>query len=353
MAKKKWFEAAALDDGVIVSSRIRLARNLRKYPFPVRLGAEQAVAMLADMKNAVKNERNAVADAFTYINLSGAAEAVQNELLERHEISRELTLLEKPKALLRNERDYVYIMLNEEDHVRIQTIFPGENMEKAYEMADKIDDLIEESVEYAFDSDFGYLTACPTNTGTGMRASYMLHVPALEMSGQLTGIAQAITKFGMAMRGIHGEGSESMGGIVQISNQLTLGKSEQDILAGLKNVTKQVIEQEQQLRERLLADKRLELADRCFRAYGILTNCRRISTEEALRMLSDIRLGYVTGIFDKPRPRKTIYHMMMDVQPWSLQKLAGKKAVDTERDVLRAAYLNKMLADNTETTDKE
>ena len=348
MTQTKWYESPEVDRGVIISSRIRLARNLRKYAFPTRLSPTGAVAMIDEMKNAVKNERTVIADAFDFADLTDAPEAMLNELLERHAISREMIQRKGPKALLSNERDAVYILLNEEDHARIQTVFPGENIEKAFDMADKIDNLIEESVEYAFEGAFGYLTSCPTNTGTGMRASYMLHVPALEMSGQLKNVAQAIAKFGMAVRGIHGEGSESMGGIVQVSNQLTLGKSESEILAGLKNVTQQIIDRELHFRNRWLADNKDDLLDRCYRAYGILTNCRKISAAEALRLLSDIRLGYVSEVFDKPRPSKTIYHIMMEVQPWSIQRLMGRAQNEAERDILRARYLNGMFSDSTQ-----
>jgi len=338
-----WYEDAAVDNSVILSSRIRLARNVRKYLFPARIKNEDAAKLNLTMYNALINERTVLVDAFTYYDLTDAPESLLNELLEQHVISRELAKKKASRSLLANARDNVYIMVNEEDHIRIQTIFPGENMEKAYDMADKIDNLIEESVEYAFDGNFGYLTSCPTNTGTGLRASYMLHVPILAVSGKLSSIAQAMTKFGMAVRGIHGEGSESLGSIIQVSNQLTLGKPESDIIAGLKNVTQQVIEQELHLRQKWIADDHDGLLDRCYRAYGLLKNCRRITAAEALGLLSDIRLGYVSGLFDKPRPSKTIYNLMMDVQPWSIQKLTRKAANEAERDVLRAGYLNEMF----------
>ena len=341
----KWYEDSAVDNGVIISSRIRLARNLRKYPFPSRLSPEDAVKLNHELYGSLINDRTMLADAFTYYDLTDAPESLLNELLERHAVSRELVKRKAPRGLLANERDNVFVMLNEEDHVRIQTIFPGENIEKAYDTADKIDNLIEESVEYAFDGEFGYLTSCPTNAGTGLRASYMLHVPALEASGKLNSIAQAMAKFGMAVRGIHGEGSDAMGSVVQVSNQLTLGKSEADIIAGLQNVTNQVIAQELALREKWMADDKDGLLDRCGRAYGILTNCRRISAAEALRLLSDIRLGYMTGLFDKPRPPKTIYNLMMDVQPWSIQKLTRRTANEAERDTFRAGYVNEMFRD--------
>ena len=308
--------------------------------------------MLAEVKASVINESAAISDAFAHIDLTNAAAATLNELLERHAISRELVQKKGPKGLLTDERDSVYILLNEEDHIRIQTIFPGENIEKAYEMADQIDNLIEESAEYAFDAGFGYLTSCPTNTGTGLRASYMLHVPALEMSGQLANIAQAIAKFGMAMRGIHGEGSEPMGSVVQISNQLTLGKSEQEIIGGLKNVSTQVIEQEIHFRNNWIRDNQSDFQDRIHRAYGILTNCRKISAAEALRLLSDVRMGYVTGGEEIPRPRKTIYEIMMDVQPWNIQRLHNTVAGEAERDVLRASYLNRMFGEDAKQSDE-
>jgi len=353
MTRDKWYTAPEVDSGVIISSRIRLARNLRKYEFPTRLASADASKMIEEMKRAIKNERTIISDAFTFTDLAEASETTLNELMERHSISREMTRKKGPKALLANEYDSVYILLNEEDHVRIQTIFPGENMKKAFDMADKIDNLLEESVEYAFDGEFGYLTSCPTNTGTGMRASYMLHVPALEMSGQLKNVVQAIAKFGMAVRGIHGEGSDAMGSIVQVSNQLTLGKSEEEIMTGLRNVTNQIIERELHFRNQWLADNKEDLLDRCYRAYGILTNCRKISTAEALRLLSDIRMGYVADVFDKPRPGKTIYHIMMDVQPWNIQRLTMQAQNESERDALRARYLNEMFGETNRENNTE
>ena len=346
MTEDRWYTSPAVDNGVIISSRIRLARNLRRYAFPSRLSQADAEKMIVELKDTIKNERTVISDMFSFVNLAEEHDASLNELVERHAISREMAQRKGPRGLLANERDSVYILLNEEDHVRIQTIFPGENMEKAFDMADKIDNLIEESVEYAFDGTFGYLTSCPTNTGTGMRASYMLHVPVLEASGQLKNVAQAISKFGMAVRGIHGEGSESMGSVVQVSNQLTLGKSESEILAGLKHVTNQMIERELHLRNQWLTQRKEDVLDRCYRAYGILTNCRKISTAEALKLLSDIRLGYMTGVFEKPKPSKTIYQIMMDVQPWSIRKLMANVQNEAERDILRAQYLNRIFRKN-------
>jgi protein arginine kinase len=230
-------------------------------------------------------------------------------------------------------------MLNEEDHVRIQSIKPGDELPSAFETAGQIDDLIEERVEFAFHTDYGYLTACPTNTGTGLRASYMIHLPCLSKSDLPNTVLPQITKFGVALRGIYGEGTAPMGSIYQISNQNTLGKSEEDIIIGLQNVTRNVIAKEQQARQKLLDTNRHYLEDIVYRAYGILANCRMISATEAMNLLSDIRLGYITGILHKPKPTKQIYQIMMEIQPGHLQRNAGEEMSEQDRDLNRAEYL--------------
>ena len=334
----KWYESPNVDNGVVISSRIRLARNLRKYPFPGILAndAEAARLVAGEITGAVINGKTPMGKDFREIILDGSDPAYELSLLERHCVSPEFIKKGGKKTLLLDRGETVSIMINEEDHARIQTIFPGDNFNDGFFVAEKIDDLIESGVEYAFDRDYGYLTACPTNTGTGLRASYMLNLPALETTGQLGGMLGAIGKFGMVVRGIYGEGSGSLGSIYQISNQMTMGKSENEIIAALKSVTAKIIEQENGVREKLFADKNGVLEDRVCRAYGILKHARRLNQKEAAACLSDIRIGFISCALKEKKPAKTIYNIMMDMQPGSLQLKAGRPLTEPELDFARA-----------------
>jgi len=336
----RWYEQAEADKGVIISSRIRLARNLKNHPFPGRMNETAASGVIEEIKDSVINERTAAANIFVYEELSGKPREYLQELLERHIISPEMAAKTTKRGLLLSGDESVSVMINEEDHARIQAIYAGDEIDTAYSTADKIDNLIEESANYAFDPEFGYLTACPTNTGTGMRASFMLHIPALEQTGNLQGFVQAVSKFGIAVRGIHGEGSESAGSIYQISNQTTLGKPENDIIATLKNVTKQIIEQEEMLRDKILTDLKTATEDRIYRAYGILKNSRILRLQEAMAMLSDVRVGYIWGILDpSAKPKMTIYNLMMEIQHGSIAKRLGRQVDEGECDVFRAEFV--------------
>ena len=337
MDNTKWYDKPECDSGEIISSRVRLARNLVKHPFPARLNKAGIVNVMNLIKNSVSNDR--VPEIFNYHDLTDAKGEYLLELLERHVISGEMTIKSGPRAFMLSADESASILLNEEDHVRIQTVNAGDNIDEAYNYADKIDDLIEESVEFAFDEEFGYLTSCPTNTGTGLRASYMLHIPAIEHTSNLRGIMQAVSKFGIAVRGIHGEGSEPSGSIYQISNQTTLGKPEKEVITALKRVTSQIIEQERQIRQTLFSERHAFALDKIYRAYGALTNSRILTINEAMALLSDVRLGYITGNLDKPRPKKTVYAIMMDVQRGGIMKRAGRIIDDNEMDILRADYI--------------
>jgi protein arginine kinase len=344
MSDLKWYESPASDQNIIISSRVRLARNLKKYPFPVKLSEEGAARLIEDITGALEKETTeAPGGVFRRIDLEKAGVAEQNCLLENHMISPEFLSKQATKGLFVKADHSVGIMVNEEDHLRIQTIFPGDNIQDSYCVADRIDNLIEASAEYAFDKDFGYLTACPTNAGTGMRVSLMFHIPALEMTGQLMHLMNSIAKFGMTVRGLYGEGSKPLGSIYQISNQLTIGKSEKEIISILNNTAAKIIEQETALREKLFSDKSLELENRIYRSYGILSYCRKISAKEAMPMLSDLRLGLNAGILDVPRPKMPIYNIMMQIQPGNLEKNRGARGTETERDIFRAAYIQSCL----------
>lgn len=335
----KWYESTLTDSSVVISSRVRLARNIKKYPFSIKLTDSQAEEAVTEIKEALLQN----SDDFAKLSFVEVDKLNLNEkmsMMEKHIISPELVQKNQFCGVLLSDDYEASIMINEEDHIRIQTIFPGEDIEKAFEYADKIDNAIEENLEYAFDENYGYLTSCPTNVGTGMRASYMMHLPALERSGQLRNVIAAIIKFGITVRGIYGEGSEAMGSIYQVSNQITLGQSEKEILKNLINVSNQVIEQEVRMREKILNDMKNDFIDKVYRSYGILTNARKISSNEAMEYLSIMREGYLTEILDVPKPKCNIYSIMMNIQPGTIQSKMGNKIdTDENRDMLRAEYL--------------
>jgi len=334
-----WYQEPSTDEGPIISARVRLARNIRKYPFRAKMSEDQAREMVGETTAALMGEGSAWAHQFRAMDPAIYSELDRRVFLEKHIISREFVKNDLPKGLLLQDDFNVSIMVNEEDHIRIQTLSPGDDINASWELANRIDDLIEASLEFAFDERYGYLTACPTNVGTGMRASFMIHLPMLEKTGQLKNLLPAISKFGIAIRGIYGEGSESMGGIFQISNQITLGKSEQDIIQGLQSVTKNVIDKENWLREKMLQKHKADIENNVYRAYGVLTYGRKASVKEAMDMLSELRLGYALGLLDLPKPSKSLYQIMMEVQPGHILRVAGQELDETAQDVARAEYL--------------
>ena len=339
----KWYTAPETEHTIIISSRVRVARNLSKYLFSSLLGEDSCSDMINETVASIKNGRTPLSALFEYIDLNSASTNDIQSMLERHILSPLLVNSSGPKGILLKDDESVCIMLGEEDHIRIQSIFAGDDIDSAWDIADKIDNIIEETLEYAFDKDFGYLTSCPTNVGTGLRASYMLHLPLLERTGQIKNLIQTLGKFGMAIRGIYGEGSESEGGIFQVSNQLTLGKSEQEIIAALKNVTNQIIDAENTMRQKLAQLQRSGIEDRVYRSYGILANCRRLAVNEAMELLSDLRLGYALGIFDKPPLSLSTYNVMMNIRPACLQKEAGRVLSDEESLINRAEYVRSVI----------
>jgi protein arginine kinase len=315
-----------------------LARNFKKYRFRGRIATE-------DIRKMIDEATQAASAGYFFRALDPAtiSQLEERVFLEKHVISPEFSAGEGPKGLMISECQNVSIMINEEDHVRIQAVTPGDALETALGEASRVDDMLEERVEFAFHSDYGYLTSCPTNVGTGMRASYMIHLPCLDSDDLLKNIIPGIAKFGITMRGIYGEGTAPMGCIYQISNQHTLGKSEAEIINNLRTVTAKVLENEESVRATLLSQRRDYLEDKIYRAYGILANARRITGQEAMDLLSDMRLGYAVGILDKPRPPRTIYQIMMEIGPGHLQRLAGEEMSDGARDRARADYLRELF----------
>ncbi|MDR1000609.1 MAG: protein arginine kinase [Clostridiales bacterium] len=330
-----WYQNEVVDATPIISSRARLARNLRRYPFG-GINDEQSHQLIEEATDALSH-------SFPVVSLADKSNVEKRRLLERHVISPEFLKTSNPKALMMEASEQVCIMVNEEDHIRIQAICSGDNIDSAWDTANRVDDLLEERVQYAFDKDYGYLTACPTNTGTGLRASFMAHLPMLERTGQLRNLLAAVSKFGMTLRGIYGEGTEPMGHIFQISNQITMGKSESEIISALKKITGQIIENENFLREKACAEKRLEIEDEVCRAYGTLAYARRLSAKEAMELLSAVRLGFISGVLEAPKPKQTMYDIMMSIQSGGLQSRAGREMSEAERDEYRATWLRSIF----------
>ena len=340
----KWYQDAKCNEGTIISSRVRLARNLKKYNFRNKIADEEAKKTIEDVKSAITDSRTAFGHQFEYICINETEETEKFAMVEKHIISPELMKSDKLCGVLVTDYDTISIMLNEEDHIRIQSIIPGDNIDEAYDLADKVDDLIEESVEYAFCDKYGYLTSCPTNVGTGLRASYMMHLPELERLGQIKNIIQAISKFGITVRGIYGEGSEAMGSMYQISNQVTLGQNEKDIINNLKRVAAIVVEREEELQRKVYENNKDDIEDKIWRSYGILSNTRKITAKDAMNLISNIAEGKNMGIAEVPMPKMGLFELMVNIQPATLQMIEGKTLSSSERDKFRADYIRKAFS---------
>lgn len=333
----QWTEGNGKENDIVVSSRVRLARNLAELPFPPRFDQQHAKSVLERVAKVA-----AVCLPECRVLYFSDLPKVEREILaENHLISKEHGENELG-ALLLNENGSLSLMINEEDHLRIQSILSGLDLEKAWALADETDDLLAEKLDFAYDSKLGYLTSCPTNVGTGMRASVMLHLPALSYTGSLPLILRSVNKLGLAVRGVYGEGSEMDGNMVQISNQRTLGSKEEEIIDRVKRVTLQIVEQEKKERSRLLTEYRNKLTDLTGRAYGILANAYSISTAEAVKLLSDLRFGIELGLHAQIN-KKELNKLLLSIYPAHLEARAGKQLNQSERDYYRAELLRKIL----------
>ena len=326
--------------GVVISTRVRLARNLKDYPFPCKLSAQGREEVIEKVRDAVKNGNSVLAGDFSYIKMSEVDPRRSVSLVEKRLVSPEFISDTEGRALLLSSDESLSIMLNEEDHIRLQVITKGLSLEQAYDTADKLDTLLDERLDFAFDERLGYLTQCPTNLGTGMRASVMLHLPALEKSRAVSRIAGNLSKLGLTIRGAHGEGTEPQGALYQLSNQVTLGISEKAAVENLKNITLQLVAQEEQARERLC--KSADVQDTVSRSLGILKYARLISHEEALKLLSNVRLGVASGQLEGI-DSDVIDRLMIDVEPATLSVNAGKNLTPRERDEERAKLIRNTL----------
>lgn len=335
-----WMTGVQAEASAVVTSRIRLARNLRGHSFPGWATKGDRAATMAILRPAVE-ELPAMKDAFSR-ELGDLSQVQKQVLVERHLISREHAAKGEGSGAVIERRQSFSIMLNEEDHLRMQSIRPGLRLREAYEALNALDSELEGKLEYAFDPTLGYLTTCPTNLGTGLRASAMLHLPGLVLSDQIGPVLQAVNKIGLAVRGLYGEGTESLGNLYQISNQSTLGEAEEAIIERLDRVISQVDSHEQNAREKLMEDDPGMVADKIGRAYGILRNAHMIESKEALNLLSLLRLGGDLGFF----PAGTVNlcdTLLMDIQQAHLQLHAGMKLSPDHRDSIRAEIMRSRL----------
>lgn len=328
---------------IAISSRIRLARNLDAYPFTPRLTHAQGTEILGKVKSAVFSSDTGDMGELSYFEINNLKPMDKQLLVEKHLISPDFAEGEGDRAVIINRNENISIMVNEEDHLRLQCIFPGMQLETAWQLCSMLDTQLEEKLDFAFDKSSGYLTCCPTNAGTGIRASVMLHLPALSMTGYIKGILETCSKLGVAVRGMYGENTDAAGNMFQISNQVTLGQTEEEIIAGIVNITTQISEQERILRMELYKQNPSRFEDKIFRSLGILKNARIISTEESLKLLSDVRLGIIMGLMGGMELNE-LNELMVEIQPAYLQKLSGRQLTPDERDSGRAVLLRGKLA---------
>lgn len=346
-ALSDWMRSEGPDSDVVISSRVRLARNLTSQPFPLLATTAQATEVLEQVEQVDLND-NYKEDEYKWLKLNELTELQKRVLVEKHLVSPNLINDSRAGAVIINKNQSVSIMVNEEDHIRIQCLYPGFQLEEAWKAANEIDDTFEEGLEYAYDEVKGYLTTCPTNVGTGLRASVMMHLPALVITQQINRILSAVTQVGLAVRGLYGEGSEALGNLFQVSNQITLGQSEEEIINNLYSVVKQIIEHEKAARKRLLNESSKRLEDRVCRSYGVLMHAVIIDSKEAAQRLSDIRLGIDLGMLEH-LPQHVVNELMIMTQPGFLQQRFADKLSPEERDIKRAELIRECLLSYVET----
>ncbi len=343
-ALSEWMKGRGPDSDIVISSRVRIARNLRPYPFPMLATNQQSLEVLNRVTALLHNAELRTLGHFEMLPLSEMNELEKKVLVEKHLISPNLANESRNGAVILSDNESISIMVNEEDHLRIQCLYPGFQIKEAWKLANRIDDIFESELDYAFDEKRGYLTSCPTNVGTGIRASVMMHLPALVLTQQINRILSAITQVGLAVRGLYGEGSEAIGNLFQISNQITLGQSEEEIIDNLYSVAKQIMEHERAARQKLLLESRHRIMDRVYRSYGILSHAAIMDSKEAAQRLSDVRLGIDLGLIQNVTP-SVLNELMVMTQPGFLQQYAGGKLSADERDVRRAEIIRERLAD--------
>lgn len=331
-----WYQAKGNESDTVLSSRVRFARNLSGYRFDAHLAEK-------DAKEIIEKVGVALGDGFTKVNFDDRSPMAAESLVEQHLVSRDFTAMKGPHALYRNDENSVYVMTPEEDHIRLQCILPGLSLEEAYRRACEYDDKLDAALPIAYDEKLGYLTHCPTNLGTGMRASVMLFLPALSAGGFIPSLSHQLAKVGLTMRGIYGEGSESYGSLYQVSNQITLGLTEEDILRKLTDFVQNIIDKERKERNAVKGEALAELTDKICRAEGTLRYATRISSSEFFSLYEKLKLGVAMGIVTSVSD-ETLNALLINVLPATLTLASPDSPKNgAERDSARAAFIKKAL----------
>jgi protein arginine kinase len=336
----EWLRASGPESDIVMSSRIRLARNLAEFPFISRASDQDRADIERTLRDRILQIQ--ASGQLQYINVSELDGVDRQFLVERQLISREHAESQGARGVAIDGREQVSLMINEEDHLRIQCMHSGLDLVGAWEQINAIDDLIEDRVTYAFHPRLGYLTACPTNVGTGVRVSVMLHLPALVITKQIEKVFRSLQKISLAVRGLYGEGSQAMGDFYQISNQITLGRTEAELVQQVGDVVPVLIDYERRAREFLVRESHETLHDQVSRAYGILRTAQKISSEETMHLLSRVRMGVNLGLIsDLAIP--DLNELFIQTQPAHLQKLRGVELDTEDRNIERARYLRSHL----------
>ena len=336
----EWLRGTGKESDIVISSRVRLARNIAGYPFLSRANLKQRREIESLLRKTIIERK--IAQDVSYVNLNQATAIDKLFLVERHLISKEHAEGEGERGVAFGKSETVSLMINEEDHLRIQVIRSGFELKKTWDTIDEIDNILGESLNFAFSSRFGFLTACPTNVGTGMRVSVMLHLPALGMTKHIEKVFNAVGKLGLVVRGLYGEGTKVSGDLYQISNQFALGKSEKEILSIIESVIPRITSYERMARKALVMESKDQLEDRIWRSYGMLKAARMITSEEILQLLSQVRMGVNIGLIDDIE-MQTLNELFVLTLPAHLQKLEGCELDSAQRNVIRASYVRKRL----------
>ncbi|MDD5432263.1 MAG: protein arginine kinase [Candidatus Omnitrophica bacterium] len=337
----EWLKGTGPNSDIVISSRIRLARNLEKFPFPHWANKKQGELSLKAIEDAV-NKIDLLKQT-TVFKLQELDSVDKQFLVERHVMSLEHAQKSESRAVVVDQDEVIAVMVNEEDHIRMQVMQSGFNLFEAWNIINKLDDSFAKELTFAFLPEWGYLTACPTNTGTGMRGSVMLHLPALVMTRQIDRVLAAISKLSFTTRGLYGEGTQASGNFFQISNQLSLGFKEEELIDNLSGLIRQIIEQENQAREALFSKNKAAMEDRINRSLGILKSAHIISSQETIELLSMVRLGVDSNVI-KGIDRRSVNELFIITQPAHLQKIENKKLSSEERDVERAKIIRSKLS---------
>lgn len=338
---KKWYQKAGSESDVVISTRVRLARNLAQVPFPNRMTPDQKAEVERRVRDALLNSNSAIASDFTFMAMDDFSNEQAVSLVERHIVSPEFIANSKGRGILISKDESISIMVNEEDHVRIQILHEGLALSETAEIADRIDTLLNESLRFAFDPELGYLTQCPTNLGTGMRASVMLHLPALTESGAMARIASNLSKLGLVIRGTYGEGTNVTGAMYQLSNQITLGLSEREAIENLQNIAMQLMQEERKARKTLT--KNIAVQDKIGRSAGIICGAKMLSCEEYMKLISNVRLGLSEGILTGAT-LADVNALTASVQPATMIAEHGSNLPPAQRDILRADKVRSALS---------